>query len=88
MSQENSVSKKNRDRTAIQWARMIQVQADALLEKPEETQHRKKLLDFYLKRLLYVMSWTEFGDRDFDELMLEATNNQIECMVGPILKNN
>lgn len=70
--------------TAIEWARMIQVQADQVLEKPE----RKEKLDFYLKRLLYVMSWNEFGDRDFDELMLEATNNQIECMVGPILKNN
>lgn len=55
-----------------------------MLEKPE----RKKQLDFYLDRLLYVMSWTEFGDRDFEELMLEATNNQIDCMVGPILKNN
>ena len=70
--------------TAIEWARMIQVHADQVLEKPD----RKEKLDFYLKRLLYVMSWNEFGDRDFDELMLEATNNQIECMVGPILKNN
>lgn len=87
MSQENSVSKKNKDWTAFQWARMIQTQADALLEKPEEMQRRKKFLDFYLKRLLYVMSWNEFGDRDFDELMLEATNNQIECMVGPFPKN-
>jgi len=70
--------------TAIQWARIIQMEVDQVLEKPE----RKKQLDFYLDRLLYVMSWTEFGDRDFEELMLEATNNQIDCMVGPILKNN
>lgn len=60
------------------------MEVDQVLEKPE----RKKQLDFYLDRLLYVMSWTEFGDRDFEELMLEATNNQIDCMVGPILKNN
>lgn len=82
MSQENMGSTSGI--TAIQWARMIQIYADQMPEKPD----RKEKLDFYLKRLLYVMSWNEFGDRDFDELMLEATNNQIECMVGPILKNN
>ena len=58
--------------TVNQWARKCNVVGRDLVKNPD----RLGDFEWYMNRLLYVLSWSDFGDLDMDEATINAVDQQ------------
>ena len=63
---------KKKNLTVDQWARQCNVVGRDLVKNPE----RLNDFEWYMNRLLYVLSWSDFGDLDMDQATLNAVDHQ------------
>lgn len=68
--------------TVDQWARKCNDVGRDLVKNPERLDHFERDMN----RLLYVLSWSDFGDLDMDQATLNAVDHQFGTHY-PLSKN-